>query len=218
MADGTVHQAPPLGLKPRWLVEEQRAAEVLAAINRYEQAGLVVPEEWIEEQAFLHGRAVTRQREAALRSPLCVRGRNVVNDAVVGEWVDLPDIRPTTLQGIKDWMAREGGHDQSQLVEHATFDDHIVNYGLRYQFWVPSEKEIFEAGLKAMKARGAVYQSKGKQVQCVDDCGDCGLTNGKVYMVVSMSAGMVRVVDDNGHEKDFFMERFRGTQDEDVMK
>lgn len=54
---------PPLGLKPRWLVIQHRAVEVLAAIHRYELAERAVPEEWREELKelndwlFAHGRS-----------------------------------------------------------------------------------------------------------------------------------------------------------------
>jgi len=44
---------PPLGLRPKWLADEQRIAEVLAAISRYETAGWDVPQEWRDEVAVL---------------------------------------------------------------------------------------------------------------------------------------------------------------------
>lgn len=39
----------PLGLRPEWIVAEQRAAEILAAVKRYNDAGWRVPVEWVEE-------------------------------------------------------------------------------------------------------------------------------------------------------------------------
>lgn len=123
---------PPLGLKPRWLAEEQRAMEVSAAIARYVMAGVDVPKEWEEELQFLHNRAVARQREG---------------------------------------MEKEG------------------------------------SSLEASRIR-AIYGAS--RVVCVDDCGGCGLTKGQEYEIVKVSTGMVRVVNDQGQEKDFFMERFRG--------
>jgi hypothetical protein len=40
---------PPLGLRPRWLVAEQRIAEIKAAMNRYIEANEPIPSEWLEE-------------------------------------------------------------------------------------------------------------------------------------------------------------------------
>ena len=42
-------QRPPLGLKPRWIVDEQRLREVADAINRSRKAGWKVPVEWLDE-------------------------------------------------------------------------------------------------------------------------------------------------------------------------
>ena len=40
---------PPLGLTPRWLIEEQRTMAILEAMHRYAVAGLPIPEEWTDE-------------------------------------------------------------------------------------------------------------------------------------------------------------------------
>lgn len=40
---------PPLGLMPRKLWDEKRANEICAAMERYQEAGVVIPAEWIEE-------------------------------------------------------------------------------------------------------------------------------------------------------------------------
>lgn len=40
---------PPLGLKPRWIVEEERLTEVKTAIYRYMNKNLPIPSEWYEE-------------------------------------------------------------------------------------------------------------------------------------------------------------------------
>jgi|GEM_PF-1552961 len=40
---------PPLGVKPRWLADEERAADLAAAIGRYVDAGIPVPAEWTRE-------------------------------------------------------------------------------------------------------------------------------------------------------------------------
>ena len=40
---------PPIGLKPKWIHEEERKTEILDAMERYSEAGLPIPKEWIEE-------------------------------------------------------------------------------------------------------------------------------------------------------------------------
>ncbi len=40
---------PPIGLVPKFIRQEQRLKEVKEAINRYFEAGLEIPTEWIEE-------------------------------------------------------------------------------------------------------------------------------------------------------------------------
>jgi len=40
---------PPIGLKPRFIVTEERLEEVKEAIERYIENGFKVPAEWIEE-------------------------------------------------------------------------------------------------------------------------------------------------------------------------
>ena len=40
---------PPVGIKPRWLHEEERIKELLDAIQRYSEAKLPIPTDWIKE-------------------------------------------------------------------------------------------------------------------------------------------------------------------------
>ncbi len=40
---------PPLGLKPRWLHNEERSVDLAKAIMRYIDAGVALPDEWIDE-------------------------------------------------------------------------------------------------------------------------------------------------------------------------
>lgn len=40
---------PPLGLKPKWLHDEQRHAELVSAIKRRLKKGVDIPDEWIRE-------------------------------------------------------------------------------------------------------------------------------------------------------------------------
>jgi len=42
---------PPLGLKPKWIHDQQRQGEVMAAISRYLEANKIPPKEWVIEFA-----------------------------------------------------------------------------------------------------------------------------------------------------------------------
>ncbi|MCP5063608.1 MAG: hypothetical protein GY936_14270 [Ignavibacteriae bacterium] len=46
---------PPLGLKPKWIHDQQRQNEIMAAINRYLEAGKIPPKEWVTEFALYCG-------------------------------------------------------------------------------------------------------------------------------------------------------------------
>jgi hypothetical protein len=53
---GSVCVKPPLGLRPRWIAEEQRLAEIASAADRYIEAGKPVPSPWIEEMIHYIGK------------------------------------------------------------------------------------------------------------------------------------------------------------------
>ena len=40
---------PPLGVKPRWMHDSERAKELLDAIERYTDANMSIPKKWINE-------------------------------------------------------------------------------------------------------------------------------------------------------------------------
>ena len=40
---------PPLGITPRWFLDEEREAEIWRAITRYAEAGYPIPMEWYQE-------------------------------------------------------------------------------------------------------------------------------------------------------------------------
>ena len=40
---------PPIGITPRWLLDEERAIEIEQAIARYNEADYPIPIEWIQE-------------------------------------------------------------------------------------------------------------------------------------------------------------------------
>ncbi|NGM81226.1 hypothetical protein G5B47_02235 [Paenibacillus sp. 7124] len=44
-----IYIKPPLGLTPRFIVEERRIDEIKAAVTRYFDAGRKVPADWIAE-------------------------------------------------------------------------------------------------------------------------------------------------------------------------
>ena len=44
---------PPLGIKPRWVLDKEREKEIMEAIGRYVKAGVQVPKEWVKELADL---------------------------------------------------------------------------------------------------------------------------------------------------------------------
>ena len=217
---------PPLGLKPRWLVEEERFNEVDGAIKRYVQANKMVPSEWRDEWNELYVRKEKKAQEDRLRDReskkihgLCIKFRSVLNDAVVGEWKDMPEIHPPTYDGIVKWMESEGGYDLSQLERQGVFDSHLVNYGLRQQFWVPNEQDFREEHQKAQEGGSGKGVIPGRVLVCKDDCGDCGLTKGKEYGIVFyLDDGMVRVVADNGAERDYFQDRFHSEKVEKFFK
>ena len=50
---------PPLGLRPRFIVESQRIQEILEACARYSSAKYAIPQEWLDELVMLNGRIPT---------------------------------------------------------------------------------------------------------------------------------------------------------------
>lgn len=42
-------QKPPIGLKPRWIHDSERAKEILDAMARYTDANMSIPKKWITE-------------------------------------------------------------------------------------------------------------------------------------------------------------------------
>lgn len=48
-------EKPPLGLKPKWIHDQQRQGEIMAAIARYLEVGKTPPKEWAIEFASYCG-------------------------------------------------------------------------------------------------------------------------------------------------------------------
>lgn len=44
-----MNSKPPIGITPRWLLDEEREIEIRRAITRYTDAGYPIPIEWYEE-------------------------------------------------------------------------------------------------------------------------------------------------------------------------
>lgn len=44
-----MNEKPPLGITPRYVIDEQRAREIIFGILRFIDAGSPVPREWLEE-------------------------------------------------------------------------------------------------------------------------------------------------------------------------
>lgn len=49
-------EKPPLGLRPRFIVDELRMQEIEAAMRRYLEAGYQVPPDWMTEYVELYNR------------------------------------------------------------------------------------------------------------------------------------------------------------------
>jgi len=61
---------PPVGLRPRWIADEHRLNEVDAALERYRQAGIEPPEEWLDERRDIEDRLLRHHPcAAALAQP-----------------------------------------------------------------------------------------------------------------------------------------------------
>lgn len=44
-----MNKKPPIGITPRWLLDEERETEIREAVARYTEAGYPVPVEWYQE-------------------------------------------------------------------------------------------------------------------------------------------------------------------------
>jgi hypothetical protein len=92
---------PPLGLKPRQLVEEDRLEQICQAVVRYMEASKPIPEEWIEELAPLFLRALGRWRdelEAARETVF----NNPAYDATKGDSRDWKALAREAAQVLRD--------------------------------------------------------------------------------------------------------------------
>jgi hypothetical protein len=120
--------------------------------------------------------------------------RDVVNDAVVGPWKKLLDVREHTDAGLREWMCncREqlGSVWDPSLITPGGYDPHLRNYGLRLQFWVPDSEQDVDV------------------VVVCDNSFGVSLTHGKEYCGRVSEDGLYEVEDDAGERRAFFKERF----------
>jgi len=65
LRDEKANSCPPLGVKPRWLHEEDRLRELHEAMMRHKDAGEPIPRDWITEYNDLMLRAPEPRRETA---------------------------------------------------------------------------------------------------------------------------------------------------------
>lgn len=47
--DKDLEERPPIGLKPKWLWEQERCGDIFDAMERYSESKLAIPVEWVEE-------------------------------------------------------------------------------------------------------------------------------------------------------------------------
>ena len=59
--------APPIGVKPQWLADEERLGDLEAAIKRYKDSGLPVPLDWVIEVCEIRDRQKERRTDLGLR-------------------------------------------------------------------------------------------------------------------------------------------------------
>jgi len=58
-----VDKLPPLGLTPKWFWQGQRITEIIKALDRYIQAELEIPIEWVEQYNELVAEIKTEEGE-----------------------------------------------------------------------------------------------------------------------------------------------------------
>lgn len=70
MNDYFFRKAPPLGVMPRWLHDENRASDLASAILRCMQAGWEINPEWVQEYNEIIQRAKKEGRTVCLNSKI----------------------------------------------------------------------------------------------------------------------------------------------------
>jgi hypothetical protein len=121
---------PPLGLRPRWLANETRLAEVQAAIDRYKAADWIVPVEWFHEAhelreamqpriiASAEAQPTVKDSLTPLAGSLVERVRNIIGLDPVGDGK-----ARAVLRDIAAWLRTEDdgllgmGCDFARLLE-----------------------------------------------------------------------------------------------------
>jgi hypothetical protein len=124
-----------------------------------------------------------------------INWRSVVNDAVVGPWKPFDgEVAAHSIEGLKLWMMENQSEGWvADKLACRGWAPNVFDYGYRLQFWMP-EKDA-EDGCAKMR--------------CIDATGCDSLTDGKVYKVVGVEGELISVIDDTGHSKEFFVNRFK---------
>lgn len=55
---------PPIGIRPRWIIDEKRTREIEAGVKRYLEADFPIPDEWLDELYELRMREYNRKNES----------------------------------------------------------------------------------------------------------------------------------------------------------
>lgn len=69
-------ERPPLGVKPRWAWEEERASDLSEAMQRYLDAGVEIPEEWNMEFNELYSKIMSKKTEKNLAEQMREKALN----------------------------------------------------------------------------------------------------------------------------------------------
>jgi hypothetical protein len=137
--------------------------------------------------------------------------RRVINDANCTPWEKLEwELSEPTEAGLRAWMSTPEAIKEGWKVEelhHTAWDDRIVDYGQRLQFYVLLPRD-YEAQLKIVKEREKARPNRGDMVVCTNAAGLQELTEGKEYAVEGLREGLVLIRDDNGNLTEYFLDRF----------
>ena len=83
--------------------------------------------------------------------PTVISYRFVINDAQANPWESMSEIQPPTLTGLIHYLERADLTEKfyiEKLKVEATHDSHIIEYGMRRQFYVPS---VDESGIEYLR-------------------------------------------------------------------
>lgn len=118
--DHSSMKKPPIGLIPRWTHDMQRAMDLVNAIDRYADADMPIPKEWIDE---LKGRITSKSSVPYLQQD-ALSGLLNLNITRLEVW-RLTDQRICVAYrscDVKDWAALRGEFGCGKTFEEACDD------------------------------------------------------------------------------------------------